>query len=143
MGACNLQFSYDEDLAVLRADLSEETRLRESNVHQLYDAIKNIDVSNQPVITELQSALENLNNTVTNISSTIDFTPYATKAELAEDIADVHSVIDASIASTVELIPDVSNLVNEDTLTAAVSSLSDVVATKTTEGEVAIKSTAS
>ena len=133
-------FTYDEDLDVLRADLTAETRQREINVQQLYSAINSIDVSNQPVITTLQSALDNLSTRVTNISSTIDFTPYATKTELTElteDIADVEAVLNASIASTVGLIPDVSNFVETETLDAAVSSLSAAVSTKTTEAEVA------
>ena len=130
-------FTYDEDLDVLRADLTAETRQREINVQQLYSAINSIDVSNQPVITELQSALDNLSTRVTNISSTIDFTPYATKVKVAEDITAVQTNLDASIASTVALIPDVSNFVETETVDAAVSSLSAAVATKTTEAEVA------
>ena len=37
-------FTYDEDLDVLRADLTAETRQREINVQQLYSAINSIDV---------------------------------------------------------------------------------------------------
>ena len=126
-------FTYDEDLDVIRRDLSEETRLREINVQQLYAAINAIDVSSQPVITALQLALANLTETVNNVERNIDFTPYATKAEVAEDIADVLTVTDASIASTVALIPDVSGFA----YTTDVDELADVVATKTTETEVA------
>ena len=130
-------YTYDEDLDTIRRDLSEETRAREINVQQLYAAISDIDVSNQPVITALQSSLENLTNTVTNINSTIDFSPYATKTELAQDIADVHDVINASIASTAALIPDVSGFALANSVNVSINNLANSIATKTTEAAVA------
>ena len=132
-------FTYDEDLDVIRRDLSNETRARETSVQQLYAAINDIDVSNQPVITELQSTLSTLSDTVNNIETTIDFTPYALKADVEDDIAVVIAETQASLATTAGLIPDVSGLAEKTEVNASVVQLTNSIATKTTEAEVETK----
>ena len=130
-------YTYDEDLDVIRRDLSNETRARETNVQQLYAAINNIDVTNQPVITALQSSVAELNTAVVNVENTIDFTPYATKEQVQNDLAVVVAQTQASLATTAGLIPDVSGFAHASTVDASISNLTNSIATKTTEAAVA------
>ena len=57
-------FTYDEDLDVIRRDLTTETRQRETAIQALYERLNNLDISSNNVITELQSSVAALNTEV-------------------------------------------------------------------------------
>ena len=129
-------FTYDEDLDVIRRDLTAETRQRETAIHAVYETLSNLDISSNNVITELQSSFAALNTEVDNIATTIDFTPYAQKATVDATIETVLSQLHSEIANVTAAIPDVSGFATNASVAASLQSLTTDVSTKRTEAQV-------
>ena len=129
-------FTYDEDLDVIRRDLTTETRQRETAIQALYERLNNLDISSNNVITELQSSVAALNTEVDNVATTIDFTPYAQKATVDATIETVLSQLHSEIADVTAAIPDVSGFATSTTVDASLQALTTDVNTKRTEAQV-------
>ena len=129
-------FTYDEDLDVIRRDLTTETRQRETAVQALYERLNNLDISSNSVITGLQSSIAALNTEVDNVSTTIDFTPYALKDTVDASIETVLSQLHSEIADVTAAIPDVSGFANIKEVLASFETLTAEVDTKTTVAQV-------
>ena len=129
-------FTYDEDLDVIRADLTTETRQREAAIQAVYERLNNIDISSNTVITELQSSITALNTELDNVSTTIDFTPYAQKETVDATIETVLAQLDSEIADVTAAIPDVSGFADSDAVLASFQTLTAEVDTKTTAAQV-------
>ena len=129
-------FTYDEDLDVIRRDLTTETRQRETAVQALYERLNNLDISSNSVITGLQSSIAALNTEVDNVSATIDFTPYALKNTVDASIETVLSQLHTEIADVTAAIPDVSGFADSGAVLASFQTLTAEVDTKTTVAQV-------
>ena len=129
-------FTYDEDLDVIRRDLTTETRQRETAIQALYERLNNLDISSNNVITELQSSVAALNTEVDNVATTIDFTPYAQKATVDATIETVLSQLHSEIADVTAAIPDVSGFADSGAVLASFQTLTAEVDTKRTEAQV-------
>ena len=129
-------FTYDEDLDVIRRDLTTETRQRETAVQALYERLNNLDISSNSVITGLQSSIAALNTEVDNVSATIDFTPYALKNTVDASIETVLSQLHTEIADVTAAIPDVSGFADSSAVLASFQTLTAEVDTKTTVAQV-------
>ena len=129
-------FTYDEDLDVIRRDLTAETRQRETAIHAVYETLSNLDISSNNVITELQSSFAALNTEVDNVATTIDFTPYAQKATVDATIETVLSQLHSEIADVTAAIPDVSGFADSGAVLASFQTLTAEVDTKRTEAQV-------
>ena len=129
-------FTYDEDLDVIRRDLTDETRQREIAIQAIYERFNNLDISNNSTITQLQSSVAALNTEVDNVAATIDFTPYALKDTVDASIETVLSQLHSEIADVTAAIPDVSGFADSDAVLASFQTLTTEVDTKTTVAQV-------
>ena len=143
-------FTYDEDLDVIRRDLSEETRLREREIQAVYTALSNVDVSSNSTIQTIQNTLATAQQNITNLQTNYitkeeaeadhaqlaqqinalvippaaDLTPYATKSTLADLQDAVNALPTASDLNALQsLIPDVSEFITQSDVDAAVASI--------------------
>ena len=129
-------FTYDEDLDVIRRDLTTETRQREIAIQAIYERFNNLDISNNSTITHLQSTVAALNTEIDNVATTIDFTPYAQKATVDATIETVLSQLHSEIADVTAAIPDVSGFADSGEVLASFQTLAAEVDTKTTVAQV-------
>ena len=129
-------FTYDEDLDVIRRDLTTETRQREIAIQAIYERFNNLDISNNSTITHLQSTVAALNTEIDNVATTIDFTPYAQKATVDATIETVLSQLHSEIADVTAAIPDVSGFADSGEVLASFQTVAAEVDTKTTVAQV-------
>ena len=116
-------FTYDENLDVIRRDLTYETRQREIAIQAIYERFNNLDISNNSTITHLQSTVAALNTEIDNVATTIDFTPYAQKATVDATIETVLSQLHSEIADVTAAIPDVSGFADSGEVLASFQTL--------------------
>jgi len=121
-------YTYDEDLAVVSAALAEETRLREMSVQAIYEHINNLDISSNSAVTNLQTSLSNLLDTVAALNIP-DIQPLATKSELAT----VEQELDDKIEAIV--IPNLEPYASKEYVTSRVSYLETEIDQKASTAE--------
>jgi len=121
-------YTYDEDLAVVSAALAEETRLREMSVQAIYEHIGSLDISSNSAVTNLQTSLSNLSDTVAALNIP-DIQPLATKSELAT----VEQELDDKIEAIV--IPNLEPYASKEYVTSRVSYLETEIDQKASTAE--------
>ena len=120
-------YTYDEDLDVIRGDLSEETRLREIQVQSLYQAIDNLDIASNATVQSIQNTVSTAQQNIATLQST-----YITKAEAEADHAVLAQRInDLVIPPAPNLAPyakktEVANLLNTVATLPTVTHLNEV-----------------
>lgn len=77
-----VSYKYDEDLAILRRDLTTETRVRESALHSLHERLEQITAVDAQEVADLQSSIAGLQAQITAIPE-VDLEPYATDVDLS------------------------------------------------------------
>lgn len=94
-------YTYDEDLDVIRRDLSSETRLREREIQGLYSALNNLDIASNTTVQTIQSTATATQQRISNLENT-----YITKAEAEIDHAALaQQITDLVIPPAVDLTP--------------------------------------
>ena len=88
-------YSYDEDLAVLNAQLTAEALTRSVAVTDLSQRIEDLKLGNIPDITALEQKVVALEAHVSNHPSSVDLTPYVTTASLQTTVTDLQNKINA------------------------------------------------
>ena len=86
-------YTYDNDLDVIRYDLSEETRLRESAVQGLYEALNNLDIASNGTVQSIQQTIASVQTKV----QALENVDYITKAEAEQE----HQALEQQIAAIV------------------------------------------
>ena len=85
-------YTYDEDLDVIRFDLSEETRLREREIQGVYSALSNLDIASNGTVQSIQNTIATAQQNITALQNT-----YITKAEAEADHAELAQQIAAIV----------------------------------------------
>ena len=112
-------YTYDADLDVIRYDLSEETRLRETAIQGVYTALNNLDIASNGTVQSIQQTIADVQNKVQSLEA-VD---YITRTEAEQE----HQALEQQIAAIViPPEPDLSPYVEKpvvDYLTSRVDSL--------------------
>ena len=121
-------YTYDEDLDVIRYDLSEETRLRETAIQGVYTALNNLDIASNGTVQSIQQTIADVQTKVQSIEAI----EYITKAEAEQEHQELNQKIEAiEIPPAPDLSPyaektTVSNLSSRVDSLPTTSDLNDV-----------------
>ena len=129
-------YTYDEDLAVLRADIETESRIRETalyNIHQLLDTINATDAEE---VTQLTTNIQALQTAVATKAEADTLASYAHTSYVDTEVSQVKTDLMSEIIAVSNSIPSLNGYATEAELDEEVHILENLIATKTTMMEV-------
>ena len=86
-------YTYDEDLDVIRYDLSQETRLRERAIQAIHDELNDLDIASNTTVQAIQDSIAATQQQIESITSA----NYVTKTEVDADYAELAGQIAALV----------------------------------------------
>jgi len=113
----SVSYKYDDDLAILRRDLTTETRVREQALHSLHQQLEQITAVDAQEVAELQSSITGLQAQITAIPE-VDLEPYATDVDLSV----VRNALEARL-NALESGPDLTVLMGRSEIEAELDAI--------------------
>lgn len=102
-------YTYDEDLDVIRYDLSQETRLREQAIQGIYNELNNLDIASNGTVQTIQNTIASAQQEIQTLKSA----NYITKSEADADYAELAGQIAGLVIPPA---PDLSPYVEKTTV---------------------------
>ena len=125
-------YTYDEDLAVLSAAIENESRIRESALHQLQEQLDAIDAADNAEVAELINSIAALQQTVAKKADGVDLDPLATSQDVIEKVSNLKTELTTSINTVRDSVPSLNGYVTEGELDEEVQIIENHIAEKTT-----------
>ena len=129
-------YTYDEDLAVLRADIETESRVREAALHNIHQLLDTINATDAEEVTQLTANIQALQTEVATKAEANVLASYAQTSYVNTEVGQVKTDLMDEIIAVSNSIPSLNGYATEAELNDEVHTLENLIATKTTMMEV-------
>lgn len=129
-------YTYDEDIAVLRADIQTESRTRETAIHSIHQLLDTINATDAEEVTQLTADIQALQTAVAAKAEADALASYAQTSYVNTEVSQAKTDLMGEISAVNSSIPSLNGYATEAELDEEVHILENLIATKTTMVEV-------